>query len=206
MPQTSIRVASELLEALESHRPKWKTLPRFVEDQLEKVLFDLDSEVTLNWPSRQAPGPTKGGGLLNKEEKERARETPVSPKVHPADPFRLKAISAHMVPDDLAASADLFCEWWSVRGKGAVRSSKVAEREFNKLRAFKPTDRAAALQKAIAGGWKQLYKPDELKSRNTPQEPISNHPAHKVFKADDLGPEWDIPSATGGKGVLEGMF
>ena len=76
MPQTSIRVASELLEALESHRPKWKTLPRFVEDQLEKVVLDLDSGLRLGKPSPPAPGapvlPSSIG--FNKEEEERARE------------------------------------------------------------------------------------------------------------------------------------
>ena len=184
-------------------KPGRKSLTAFLEDLLDQT---LDPGFNLGKPSPPAPGaPVLPSSDLNKEE-ERARETPVSPRVHPADPFRLKAISAHMVPDDLRASADLFCEWWSVRGKGAVRSIKVAGREFEKLRTFKPADRSAALQKAIAGGWKQLYEPKDLKSFNTATEPVSNHPAHKVFKASDLGPEWDIPSATGGKGVLDGLF
>ena len=153
-------------------------------DRTTFINFQLDSVITLNWPSRQAPGPTKGGGLLNKEEEERARETPVPSKPSSSDPFRLKAIAADLVPEDLADSADLFCEWWSVRSKGAVRSSKVAEREFTKLRAFKAVERASYLQKAIAGGWKQLYGPNELNSFNKPTEPVSNHPAHKVFTAE----------------------
>ena len=53
----------------------------------------------------------------------------------------------------------------------------------------------------------------EVRARERQQfhqpEPVSNHPAHQVFKASDLGPEWErhIPSVTGGKGVLdEGVF
>ena len=179
-----------------------KSLTAFLEDLLDQT---LDPTFTLGKPSPPTPGaPVLPSSDLNKEE-ERARETPVSPKPT-GDPFRFKSIKADLVPEDLTASAELFCEWWSARGKGAVRSNKVAEREFEKLRAFMDTDRAAALQKAIAGGWKQLYEPKDLNTFNKPAEAVSNHPAHKVFKADDLGPEWDIPSATGGKGVLEGMF
>ena len=215
--RTTVSLHNDVIDPVLAIKPGRKSLTAFLEDLIEQHLHGVS---TLNVPSRQAPGPTKGGGHLNKEEEERARENFVPKtilkeeinrnpdRVVPGagDPFRLKSITADLVPEDLAASADLFCEWWSVRNKGAVRSKKVADREFTKLREFKPADRANYLQKAIAGGWKQLYKPDELKSRNTPQEAPSNHPAHKVFKADDLGPEWDVPSVTGGKGVLEGMF
>ena len=217
MSYTNVRIHDSLMQQIENQKTGWQSTTAIVNDLIASA---LTGGSTLNVPSRQAPGPTKGGGSFLKEEEERARETFVPKtilkeainrnpdRVVPgaADPYRLKTISADLVPEDLAASADLFCEWWSVRGKGAVRSKKVAEREFTKLRAFKPADRAAALQKAIAGGWKQLYEPKDLHSFNTPQEAPSNHPAHKVFKADDLGPEWDVPSVTGGKGVLEGMF
>ena len=217
MPTTTIRVDSDLLQRVESIKPKYISTTGFFQLLAEQA---LDTTFTLGKPSPPAPGaPVLPSYGLNKEE-ERARETFVPKTIlkeeinrNPdrkvpgaGDPYRLKNINAELVPEDLAASADLFCEWWSVRNKGAVRSKKVADREFTKLREFKPADRANYLQKAIAGGWKQLYKPDELKSRNTPQEAPSNHPAHKVFKADDLGPEWDVPSVTGGKGVLEGMF
>ena len=213
-----MRVHDSLMQQIEAKKTGWQSTTAIVNDLIASALTGVS---TLNVPSRQAPGPTKGGGsFLKEEEEERARETFVPKTIlkeainrnpdrvvpGPGDPYRLKTIAADLVPEDLAASADLFCEWWSVRNKGAVRSKKVADREFTKLREFKPADRANYLQKAIAGGWKQLYKPDELKSRNTPQEAPSNHPAHKVFKADDLGPEWDVPSVTGGKGVLEGMF
>ena len=203
MPAINVRVDQKLWSAFEAQKPHFLSSTAHLNLLISKA---VDEANKLNVPSRQAPGPTKGGGSFLKEEEERARETPVPSKPSSSDPFRLKAIAADLVPEDLAASADLFCEWWSVRSKGAVRSKSVAIREFEKLRAFKDTDRAAALQKAIAGGWKQLYEPKDLQSFNTPQEAVSNHPAHKVFKADDLGPEWDIPSATGGKGVLEGMF
>ena len=204
MSTVQVKLSKRVVDLALASKPDYDSKTAHLSRLIESA---LDPTFTLGKPSPPAPGaPVLPSSILfNKEEEERARETPVSPKPT-ADPFRLKAVAADLIPEDLAASADLFCEWWSVRSKGAVRSSKVAEREFNKLRAFKPVDRAAALQKAIAGGWKQLYEPKDLNTFNQPAEPVSNHPAHKVFKADDLGPEWDIPSATGGKGVLEGLF
>ena len=218
MPTTTIRVDSDLLQRVESIKPKYISTTGFFQLLAEQA---LDTTFTLGKPSPPAPGaPVLPSYGFNKEE-ERARETFVPKTIlkeeinrNPdrkvpgaGDPYRLKTIAADFVPEDLAASADLFCEWWSVRSKGAVRSKKVAVREFEKLRAFKPEDRAAALQKAIAGGWKQLYEPKDLNTFNTATEPVSNHPAHKVFTAAEhyAKPEWNIPSATGGKGVLDGL-
>ena len=216
MPQASNRTQltlhNSVLEPLKPYIPERKSLTQFVEDLLEKQLMNLDTSITLNVPSRQAPGPTKGGGSSKQEEETRAREELINrpptpaPKA-PKDPWSVKKVSPALVPDDLTQVAEKFVEWWAVRNKGAVRTESVAYRELNKLRAWKATDRAKALDKAIASGWKQLYEPQELKSFNTPQEAPSNHPAQKVFKASDLGPEWERanwpPSATGGKGVLE---
>ena len=206
MPLKQIRLDTELLLLAEQQKPAFLETSQYIGLLVQKALTGVDPLNTLGKPSPPSPGaPVLPSYGLNKEEEECARETPVSPKPT-GDPFRFKSIKADLVPEDLTASAELFCEWWSARGKGAVRSNKVAEREFEKLRAFKDTDRAAALQKAIAGGWKQLYEPKDLNTFNTPTEPVSNHPAHKVFKADDVSPEWQVPSATNGKGVLEGMF
>ena len=219
MSYTNVRIHDSLMQQIENQKTGWQSTTAIVNDLIASALIGQFDKNTLS-PLTIPPYPsgftsknlgseavTSNAGALPKAlVKEAINRNPDRVVPGAGDPYRLKTISAEFVPEDLAASADLFCEWWSVRGKGAVRSKKVAEREFTKLRAFKPADRAAALQKAIAGGWKQLYEPKDLHSFNTPQEAPSNHPAHKVFKADDLGPEWDIPSATGGKGVLEGMF
>ena len=218
MSTVQVKLSKRVVDLALASKPDYDSNTAHLSRLIETA---LDPTFTLGKPSPPAPGaPVLPSYGFNKEE-ERARETFVPKTIlkeeinrNPdrkvpgaGDPYRLKTIAADLVPEDLAASADLFCEWWSVRGKGAVRSKKVAVREFEKLRAFKPADRAAALQKAIAGGWKQLYEPKDLNTFNKPAEAEMNHPAHKVFTAAEhyAKPEWNIPSATGGKGVLDGL-
>ena len=71
---------------------------------------------------------------------------------------------------------------------------------------------SAQLVEAEAGRWQgiKLSNYEKFGAPSKPSkfhqpEPVPNHPAHQVFKASDLGPEWErhIPSVTGGKGVLE---
>ena len=78
--------------------------------------------------------------------------------------------------------SDLLLEWWAIRYKNkATCSQSVAERIFKKLRTFPPQDKKVALEKAIAGGWKDIY---EIKQSYKPEEPKNNHPASRVFTAE----------------------
>ena len=56
----------------------------------------------------------------------------------------------------------------------------VANRIFDKLGSFVPSMAAKSLEKAIAGGWKDIY---EIKQSKFAEEPKSNHPAQRVFTA-----------------------
>ena len=68
------------------------------------------------------------------------------------DPYLLE-LSANLIPDDLKQYSELLIEWWPIRKqKGAINSTKGAERIFKKLRTFTTKDRKNALEKAIAGG------------------------------------------------------
>ena len=67
----------------------------------------------------------------------------------------------------------------SRKQKGGICSTKVANRIFDTLRSFPSQDRKEALEKAITGGWKDIYP---LKKGYKPEEP-KNHPNQKVFKA-----------------------
>ena len=99
------------------------------------------------------------------------------------DPFANPVINGRLIPDDLKDNAHLICEWWPIRYKNkATCSTSVAERIFKKLRTFTPKDRKIALEKAIAGGWRDIY---EIKQSNIAEEPKNNHPAHRVFTAKD---------------------
>jgi hypothetical protein len=99
-----------------------------------------------------------------------------------SDPFASAIISTNMIPGDLKEYADLIVEWWAVRHRNkATCSTSVSERIFKKLRTFPPQGKKNALEKAIAGGWKDIY---EIKESKFTEEP-KNHPAAKVFKASD---------------------
>ena len=97
------------------------------------------------------------------------------------DPFANPTINGRLIPDDLKDLSQLILEWWPIRYKNkATCSTSVAERIFKKLRTFTPKDRKIALEKAIAGGWRDIY---EIKQSKIAEEPKNNHPAHRVFTA-----------------------
>ena len=99
------------------------------------------------------------------------------------DPFANPIINGRLIPDDLKEYSQLILEWWPIRYKNkATCSTSVAERIFKKLRTFTPKDRKIALEKAIAGGWRDIY---EIKQSKIAEEPKNNHPSHRVFTAKD---------------------
>ena len=100
----------------------------------------------------------------------------------PMDIYGFNTITPDLIPDDLKDCADLIEEWWPIRKqKGAINSTKVANRIFDKLRSFPSQDRKKALENAITAGWKDIY---ELKKGYKPEEPKNNHPASRVFTAE----------------------
>ena len=100
----------------------------------------------------------------------------------PMDLYGFSTIHAALVPDELKDCADLIVEWWPIRKqKGAVNSTKVANRIFDKLMSFPSQDRRQALENAITAGWKDIYP---LKKGYKPEEPKNNHPASRVFTAE----------------------
>ena len=125
----------------------------------------------------------------------------------PKDPFSAKAISADLIPDDLKKNPhldELLIDFWHI--KKGTRSERAFNGLVTKLRAMTPSDQIKALQEAYNGGWATVYepKPDTPKQGKWNQpEPETKHPAYKVFKASEQGAEWNVPSATGGKGVLD---
>ena len=97
------------------------------------------------------------------------------------DPFNSSCITTDSIPDDLKQYSDLFIEWWPIRKqKGGICSTKVANRLFDTLRSFPSQDRNEALEKAITGGWKDLFP---IKKSKFTEEPKNNHPASRVFTA-----------------------
>ena len=97
------------------------------------------------------------------------------------DPFNRLHLYADLIPDDLKEHSELLMEWWPIRKKkGGSCTESVANRIFKTLRSFPSQDRKEALEKAITGGWKDIYP---LKKGYKPEEPKNNHPASRVFTA-----------------------
>nr|BAR36003.1 hypothetical protein [uncultured Mediterranean phage uvMED] len=208
--QTRIAIDQAILDRIDEIRPQYMDRTTFIN-------FQLDSSLTLGKPSQPAPGAPVLPLVLNKEEEEeRAREelinrppTPV-PAKPPKDPYSRKAITEDLIPDDLKDNPyldELLIDFWHV--KKGTRSERAFNGLVTKLRAMTPSDQIKALQEAYNGGWATVYQPKP----DTPQqgkwqqpEPEMKHPAYRDAReiiAEQEAKWKDIPSATGGRGVLE---
>ena len=96
------------------------------------------------------------------------------------DPYLLE-LSANLIPDDLKQYSELLIEWWPIRKKkGGTCSKRVFNRIIDTLRKFPSQDRKEALEKAITGGWRDLFPVNRSKIA---EEPKNNHPSSRVFTA-----------------------
>ena len=204
--QTRIAIDQAILDRIDEIRPQYMDRTTFIN-------FQLDNSITLG--ARPA-GAGSLSSVVNKEEEERAREelinrppTPV-PAKPPKDPFSRKAITEDLIPDDLKENPyldELLIDFWHV--KKGTRSERSFNGLVTKLRAMTPSDQIKALQDAYNGGWATVYQPKP----DTPQqgkwqqpEPEMKHPAYRDAReiiAEQEAKWKNIPSATGGRGVLE---
>ena len=96
------------------------------------------------------------------------------------DFFNTPSLAPQFVPDDLKEYTDLLVEWWTIRYKNKGTCSRtVFDRIIKTLRSFPSQDRKEALEKAITGGWKDIYP---LKKSYKPEEPEFKP---RYFKASD---------------------
>ena len=146
----------------------------------EKLTLYLEPE-QIEWLNLQTDEEKKVStvvrNLIRKAMKVKSRKKIVSV---PMDLYGFSSITPDLIPDDLKDCADLIEEWWPIRKqKGAINSTKVANRIFDKLRSFPSQDRKKALENAITAGWKDIY---EVKKGYKPEEPQFKP---KYFKASD---------------------
>jgi len=120
--------------------------------------------------------------LILKQKKKSSTKRKPKALTNGSDPFASSVISANMIPGDLKEYADLIVEWWAVRHRNkATCSTSVSERIFKKLRTFPPQGKKIALEKAIAGGWKDIYEIKESKFAKDEQVV----PKPRYFKASE---------------------
>jgi hypothetical protein len=212
MPTTTIRVDSDLLQRVESLKPKYISTTGFFQLLAEQA---LDTNAMLGSRTAGDPSfissyssskavPSNARALPAELVKEQINRNPDRKPAKKKDIYASKNLSAELVPADLQQHAELLVDFWSV--KKGTRSERAWDGLLKALRAMTPENQGKALTAAYNAGWATVYEPTDTPKQGKWKEPETNHPAHKVFKADDLGPEWDVPSVTGGKGVLEGMF
>ena len=122
--------------------------------------------------------------LIRKDMKSKARRKTNKLTSTVSDPFTSSVITADMIPNDLKEYADLIVEWWPIRKKkGGSCTTKVANRIFDTLRSFPSQDRKEALEKAITGGWKDVFP---LKKGYKPEEPKNHQPPVAQFDDDGM--------------------
>ena len=209
---TRIAISPALLDRIDEIKPPYMDLTTFIN-------FTLDTSITLG--SRTAGDPlllstntssskavvSNAGALpveLIEEGINRNPDRKPSKKKGPKDPYASKNVPVELVPPELQQHADLLVDFWKV--KKGTRSERSWAGLIAKLNGMTPADQAKALTAAYNAGWATVYAPTDTPTQGKWKEPVTNHPAHKVFRADDLGPEWSTPSATGGKGVLDDIF
>ena len=206
---TRVAINPDLLDRIEQIKPQYMDLTTFIN-------YTVDTSLTLG--SRTAGDPlllttntssskavvSNAGALPVELIEEGINRNPDRKPSKKKDPYASKNIPAELVPPELQQHADLLVDFWKV--KKGTRSERSWAGLITKLNGMTPADQAKALTAAYNAGWATVYDPTDTPKQGKWKEPETNHPAHKVFRADDLGPEWDIPSATGGKGVLEDLF
>ena len=146
-----------------------------------KVSVFLDEEMAAFIDETKAYGMNRSDYMRSIVWEKMKRKKP-KPSQPSDDPFTYPTINGRLIPDDLKEYSQLILEWWPIRHKKkATCSRKVAERIFDKLRTFTPKDRKIALERAISGGWMDIW---EVKQSKIAEEPKNNHPQHRVFTAD----------------------
>ena len=145
-----------------------------------KVSVFLDEEMATFIDETKAYGMNRSDYMRSIVWEKMKRKRPKSSQPS-NDPFANPTINGRLIPDDLKEYSQLILEWWPIRHKKkATCSTKVAERIFERLRTFTPKDRKIALERAISGGWMDIY---EVKQSKVAEEPKNNHPASRVFTA-----------------------
>ena len=152
------RINSNVLAKARATKPEYDSMTAHLSRLIE---LGLDSGLTLT--KGLEPRSLYNNNIENKKNKEKSKSnfTKTSKALESTekrDPFASKVLKPELIPKDLQDCSELFIEWWAARHKkGATCSSKIAEREFSKLRAWNPQKRLEAIQKAIYKPWMQLY-------------------------------------------------
>ena len=231
MPSVQVKIDSEVYQRLLALKPAYLSAAaftsQFVETALDTDLKLAKPRATATTGSTSSPVLPLSNNNLNSSSLEEERDIdrePTNPRALGTNPralgtnprstkkidlFARKALKLSQVPQELTYVAELFVEFWNV--KKGTRSQAVFSRVTNKLLAWSRDDQKKALETAITNGWGDVFEPKLDRPKQAPwAEPQMKHPAHRDFTAERLErerneAEEEIPSATGGRGVLEAL-
>jgi hypothetical protein len=200
MATTTIRVDSDLLQRIEAIKPTYLSTNGFFQLLAEQA---LTQGFTLGKPNDRQREVLPS---LNKEEEVKNQKLLSESINHP--PKQRKQIDPELLEFEM-----LIREFWGI--KGGTKTETSWKMLMTGLKAIKGLDGSDAtedqLVAAINGKWKGItlrnYQQFNAKGQSKPwqQEPETRHPAFKDAREiiQERGEEWDIPSVTGGRGVLE---
>ena len=182
-----VQIKPQIVALLEPIKPEHQTMATFINDMLYRTSKGLTAYGNMNLSSEQSsPEKTKEKKQESADKFSNIESINKNKEKKKIDVFASPNIKKEYIPDDLQRHADLIVEWWPIRHKKkATCSEKVAQRIFKTLRSFTLDEQIRALEMAIIGGYKDVYKPNNKflqKLNPTVEVP---HPAHKVFKASE---------------------
>lgn len=169
-----VRIDIELLDQLRRISPDhWvRQGDAFLIEEYTRrgINVTLDTCGTLGELSAPQAGPRPYGAdsststKESKQELNRAQESSKTESKKEADPFRLKALKAALIPETLKDQTAEIVEFWKV--KKGTRSEGAARRLFSCLEGMTPADRVEALHRATDSGWATVFVP----KGNTPAQ------------------------------------
>ena len=201
MTTSTIRVDSNLLQRIEAAKPSYLSTAGFFQLLAEQ---GLQGVTTLSGPSPQA-GTHQGRGSINKEEEERVRALHVESINHP--PTQGKPIDPA-----LEAHSDLIRDFWRTKkGSEGERAWSLLQTGLKGIQSAYGDDVVREqLELAINGRWQSItlanYERFKPQPKPWEKEPEAKHPAYRDAReiiAEQEAKWKDIPSMTGGRGVLD---
>ena len=194
MPETSIRIAPDLLQACKEAQPSWHSTTSFVNEMIQKGLLAIDTCGTLGIPNdRETQKEKKGREVLPNTNRV---PNSINKEKEKLKKFRFK-FSQDLIPFELSSFSDPIESFWKVKtGKKTEEAFNLLISNLTKIKekygSQVVTDQ---LEAAIAGGPKGSWSNITLKNYETfgvtqkkPwEEETVKHPASRVFRADASG-------------------
>lgn len=197
--QSTLKIDPEVMSLLKQKTPKYLSVTGVANLLLQQALASEDAVLTLG--SVQGRDPSKA---VNRKEEERAREDALrAEEIHA--PVAPKRKPSHDVPEGLKTFEPMIRAYWAAKPKTKTAAAwKLLMRELNKINDQYGSDvLEEQLLQAEANRWQSItlknYEQFGVKQAHRPgqsNEPEFKHPAHEVFRADDLyaKPEWQTPA------------